>query len=58
MKPIRVVQMGLGAVGCGIAQTALGRSQLQVVGAIDVDPAKVGRDLGEILGTMNRWESL
>ena len=51
MKPIRVVQMGLGAVGCGIAQTALGRSQLQVVGAIDVDPAKVGRDLGEILGT-------
>lgn len=48
--PIRVVQMGLGAVGCGIAQAALGRSQLQVVGAIDVDPAKVGRDLGEILG--------
>ncbi len=50
MKPIRVVQMGLGAVGCGIAQTALGRSHLQVVGAIDVDPAKAGRDLGEILG--------
>ncbi len=51
MKPIRVVQLGLGAVGCGIAQTALGRSQLQVVGAIDVDPAKAGRDLGKILGT-------
>ena len=51
MKPIRVVQMGLGAVGCGIAQTALGRSHLQVVGAIDLDPAKVGRDLGKILGT-------
>ena len=50
MEPIRVVQMGLGAVGCGIVQTALGRSQLHVVGAVDVDPAKVGRDLGEILG--------
>ena len=50
MEPIRVVQMGLGAVGCGIAQTALGRSQLQIVGAVDVDPAKVGKDLGEILG--------
>lgn len=50
MEPIRVVQMGLGAVGCGIAQTALGRSQLHVVGAVDVDPAKVGKDLGEVLG--------
>ena len=50
MEPIRVVQMGLGAVGCGIAQTAMGRSQLHMVGAIDVDPAKVGRDLGELLG--------
>ena len=51
MEPIRVVQMGLGAVGCGIVQTALGRSQLHVVGAVDVDPTKVGKDLGEILGT-------
>lgn len=50
VEPIRVAQMGLGAVGCGIVQTALGRSQLRVVGAIDVDPAKAGRDLGEILG--------
>lgn len=50
MEPIRVVQMGLGAVGCGIAQTAMGRAQLHMVGAIDVDPAKVGRDLGELLG--------
>lgn len=51
MEPIRVVQMGLGAVGCGIAKAAFQRSQLQVVGAIDVDPAKVGKDLGEFLGT-------
>lgn len=51
MEPIRVVQMGLGAVGCGIAQAAIGRSQLQMVGALDVDPAKVGRDLGEIVGS-------
>lgn len=51
MEPIRVVQMGLGAVGCGIVRTALQRSSLHVVGAIDVDPAKVGRDLGDTLGT-------
>lgn len=49
MEPVRVVQMGLGAVGCGIARTALACPQLRVVGAIDVDPDKVGRDLGEIL---------
>lgn len=54
MEPIRVVQMGLGAVGCGIVRTALQRATLQVVGAIDVDPAKVGKDLGEILGTDGR----
>ncbi len=50
MEPIRVAQMGLGAVGCGIVRTALGRSQLRVVGAVDVDPDKVGQDLGEVLG--------
>ena len=50
MKPIRVAQMGLGAVGCGIVRTALERSQLRVVGAVDVDPDKVGQDLGEVLG--------
>lgn len=50
MEPIRVVQMGLGAVGCGIARTALARSQLEVVGAIDVDPHKAGKDLGAVLG--------
>jgi 4-hydroxy-tetrahydrodipicolinate reductase len=46
----RVVCYGLGPIGAGIARLACLRSGIQVVGAIDVDPQKVGRDLGELLG--------
>jgi hypothetical protein len=54
MQRIRVAQMGLGAVGCGILQTARQRAGLAVVGAIDVDPAKQGKDLSEVLGSGER----
>lgn len=47
---IRIVSYGLGPIGAGIARLAATRDDLQIVGAIDVDPAKVGRDLGELLG--------
>jgi 4-hydroxy-tetrahydrodipicolinate reductase len=46
----RVVCYGLGPIGLGIARLALARPGIEVVGAIDVDPQKVGRDLGELLG--------
>lgn len=46
----RVVCYGLGPIGMGIARLACLRSGIQVVGAIDVDPQKAGRDLGELLG--------
>jgi len=47
---IRVVCYGLGPIGLGIARVALARPGLQIVGAVDVDPQKIGRDLGELLG--------
>jgi 2,4-diaminopentanoate dehydrogenase len=47
---LRVVCYGLGPIGLGIARLALARQGISVVGAIDVDPQKVGRDLGELLG--------
>ena len=47
--PIRVVQYGLGAIGCVCAREVLNKDGLRLVGAIDVDPAKTGRDLGEVL---------
>jgi 2,4-diaminopentanoate dehydrogenase len=47
---IRAVCYGLGPIGIGIARLALGRAGLEIVGAVDIDPQKVGRDLGELTG--------
>jgi hypothetical protein len=50
LRSIRVVHFGLGAIGASIARLTTAQRGLQVVGGIDSDPAKVGRDLGEVLG--------
>lgn len=47
--PLRVVSFGLGPIGQAAARLALQKRSLQLVGAIDVDPAKAGKDLGELL---------
>lgn len=47
---VRVVLFGLGPIGAGIARLVAGRSDLEIVGAIDVDPQKVGKDLGDVIG--------
>ena len=47
---LRAICYGLGPIGQGIARLALTRPGIAIVGAVDVDQAKVGRDLGEILG--------
>jgi len=48
-KKIRVVQFGLGPIGASIVRLMRRKSSLEIVGAIDVDPAKSGRDLGHLL---------
>lgn len=48
--PIKVVQYGLGPIGCAAARAVLARERLQLVGAVDIDPQKIGRDAGEVLG--------
>src|SRR5262245_21454864 len=48
----RVICFGLGPIGLGIARLAQARPGIQIVGVIDVDPQKVGRDLGELLGVV------
>lgn len=47
---IRIVQYGLGPIGTAVARHVVEREGLDLVGAVDIDPAKVGRDAGEVLG--------
>ena len=47
-KKIRVVQYGLGPIGCKVSQYLHERAHFEIVGAIDSDPKKVGTDLGHL----------
>ena len=47
---IRVMFMGLGPIGCGVVKQVAGRKGFKIVAAVDVDPAKIGRDLGDVAG--------
>lgn len=48
--PIRVMHFGLGPIGAGVLRQVATRKGLKPVGGIDIDPDKVGKDLGEIAG--------
>jgi hypothetical protein len=48
--PIRVIHFGLGPIGAAVVRQVAKRKGFKIVGAVDVDPAKVGRDLGEVAG--------
>jgi hypothetical protein len=50
MKEYRVIIWGLGSVGRYAVKMIQQKNSLKLVGAIDVDPAKVGRDAGEVFG--------
>ncbi len=47
--PLRMIQFGLGAAGCEILRLARSKG-VELVGAIDSDPAKLGQDAGELAG--------
>src|SRR3984957_5599828 len=49
-KKIRVIQYGIGPIGASIARLMREKQAIEIIGAIDTDPAKVGRDLGEVTG--------
>jgi len=46
----RVIQYGLGPIGGAMARHVVERAGLDLVGGIDVDPKKVGREVGEVIG--------
>ncbi|NQT97782.1 MAG: hypothetical protein HQ562_08605, partial [Candidatus Marinimicrobia bacterium] len=45
---LKVMQIGLGPLGQKIIRYVSQREGLQLVGAVDIDPNKVGSDLGEL----------
>jgi hypothetical protein len=49
-KKIRVIQYGIGPIGASIIRLMRQKNSLEIVGAIDTDAKKVGRDLGEVVG--------
>jgi hypothetical protein len=53
-EPIRVLHYGLGPIGLRIARLVARRPNLVAVGAVDIDPAKTGQDLGDLAGLEGR----
>jgi 4-hydroxy-tetrahydrodipicolinate reductase len=54
MARIRVAHFGLGPIGAAVAKEIAARPGFKIVGGIDTDPAKAGRDLGDVAGLSNR----
>ena len=50
VQPIAVAQYGIGPIGAEIARLLLSKPWIKLVAAVDIDPNKVGRDLGEVIG--------
>jgi 4-hydroxy-tetrahydrodipicolinate reductase len=54
MATIRVLHFGLGPIGAAIARQIAARPGFKIVGGIDIDPAKAGRDVGDVVGLSRR----
>ena len=54
MPNIRMMHFGLGPIGAAIVKQVATRPGFKIVGAIDIDPAKMGRDLGDVVGLPRR----
>jgi hypothetical protein len=50
VEKLRVVQVGLGPLGQRLVRSALERPGLVLAAAVDSDPAKIGKDAGELCG--------
>ncbi len=48
--PYRTIHYGIGPIGSSIARLAAQRPDIRIVGAVDTDPDKAGRDLAEVAG--------
>ncbi len=58
MSKIKIAQFGLGPIGLETLKLAATKPWVDIVGGIDIDPAKIGRPLSEITGDpgiRNAW---
>ncbi|KZL90747.1 2,4-diaminopentanoate dehydrogenase [Clostridium magnum] len=56
-RKVKVVIWGLGSMGSGIAKMILSKKGFTIIGAIDLDPNKVGKKLYEVLGVVENEDS-
>ena len=49
-RSFSVAQYGIGPIGAEIARLLLTKPWVRLVAAVDIDPKKVGRDVGEVIG--------
>jgi 4-hydroxy-tetrahydrodipicolinate reductase len=48
---VKVVLFGAGVIGCKVAKYLLEKKAwIELVGVVDIDPTKVGKDIGEVAG--------
>ena len=50
MDKIKVMQVGIGPIGQKVVRYMLERQALEIVAAVDLDPDKTGKDLGQVCG--------
>ncbi|MGD8245422.1 MAG: dihydrodipicolinate reductase [Anaerolineae bacterium] len=51
---IRTIQYGLGPIGSAVGRHVVARPGVSLVGGVDIDPGKVGKDLGEAINLGRR----
>jgi 2,4-diaminopentanoate dehydrogenase len=49
-KRIRAIQYGIGPIGASIVKLLREKDSIDIVGAVDSDPGKIGKDLAEVVG--------
>jgi 2,4-diaminopentanoate dehydrogenase len=50
VQPVSVAQYGIGPIGAEIARLLLTKPWVRLVAAVDIDPNKIGKDLGDVIG--------
>lgn len=50
VQPVSVAQYGIGPIGAEITRLLLAKNWVKLVAAVDIDPNKIGKDVGEVIG--------